>query len=48
MNMIEEAYFQDKSHIEPILVYTSNLKYKDKSTGKISKIYDTLNYYLRN
>lgn len=39
-------YFQNKEHLEPILVYTAELKYNDKD-GKAYIIYESLNRFLR-
>lgn len=46
VNLIEQDYFKNKKHIQPILIYTSELKHKDKS-GNIVKIFDSLNLNLR-
>jgi hypothetical protein len=47
LKIITESYFQNRKHIEPILVYTSSLQFKDKKTGVVSKIYDSLNQTIR-
>ena len=34
-------------NVEPILIYTSELKYLEPSSGEIMKIYESLNKFLR-
>ena len=48
MNNIQPGYFQDRTRIEPILIYTSQLKYIDQETKKVLTIYSSLNQNLRN
>lgn len=48
MNQIQPGYFQDRARIEPILIYTSQLKYMDHETNQVLTIYSALNQKLRN
>jgi hypothetical protein len=47
MSKMENSYFEVKEHLEPIFIFTSNLKHKDKRTGTVTRIYDSVNKYLR-
>ena len=48
LDKIQPGYFQDRARIEPILIYTSQLKYKDQVTNEVLTIYSSLNQNLRN
>lgn len=43
---MNHEYFKTEKQIEPILIYTSNLEYKDKN-GQRGIIYSDVNKYIR-
>jgi hypothetical protein len=47
MKAVKREYFKKEKHIEPILIYTSDLSYKDKK-GQSGIIYKEVNLHLRN